>query len=313
MPIDQKSLSDFKKTLDRFAQKLKRDVEMIGREQMKLMCRDAMTFTPPMPAGGGRGLSSAAHKAGMNKLANDVRRIFVPQDEPIRGRTVFLRKVISAVRTNNAQAFYEIHQNVTPGNIKALSPVMQKIMEDTDWHRAQLKAKNYLNKSVVRENLKESNQFAGNLRQIHDQAKGAVGGRWPKNAKYKGAQYLVHSTLFLNAYIAERQFKVGRVKAGWATAQALVPNPVGRNGQAYNRGVYDAPWVDANRSAMGQFSGISTGGRVSMTVANLIGNINGVADEANTVNIVYGNRVKQMEAAINKHIKPTIDDANRGK
>lgn len=299
--------------MDAFASEMKSDVEMTGREQMKLICRDAMTFTPPMPKGGGRGLTSAAHKAGMNKLANDVRRIFVAQDEPVRGRTVFLRKVISAVRGNNSQAFYELHQDVTESKVRSLSPVMRKIMEDTNWRRAQAKAKNYLNKTVVRENLKESNDFTIDLKKIHDLAKGGVGGRWPKNAKYNGPLYLTTSTLFLNAYIAERQFRVGRVKAGWATAQALIPNPVSKSGKPYNRGVYDAPWVDANRSSMGQFSGSSSPGKVSMSVTNLIGNINGVADEAGTVNIVYGNRVKQMQTAIEDRVRRNAERANRNK
>jgi hypothetical protein len=313
VPIEPKSLADFNATMVQFSKEIGGDVEMIAREQMHLMCRDAMTFTPPMPKGGGRGLTAAAHKAGMNKLANDVRRIFVAQDEPVRGRTVFLRKVISAVRTNNSQAFYEIHQDVTPGKVKALSPVMQKIMEDTNWRRAQAKAKNYLNKSVVRENLKESNQFTVDLRKLHDQAKGAVGGRWPKNAKYKGPQYLVPNTIFLNAYIAERQFKVGRVKAGWSAAKMLIPQPVNKRGNPYNRGVYEAPWVDANRAGMGTFNASRSGQSVSMTIANMIGNINNVADEAQTENIVYGNRVKQMAAAIQSRIEKTAAAANRKK
>ena len=311
--IDPKSFAEFSATMKEFAKEVGGDVEMIAREQMHLMCRDAMTFTPPMPKGGGRGLSSAAHKAGMNKLGNDVRRIFVAQDEPIRGRTVFLRKVISAIKGNNTSAFFQLHQDVTESKIRSLSPVMRKIMEDANWKRAQEKAKNYLNKSVMREALKDSNNFTGDLRPIHDKAKGAVGGRWPKNNKYKGPQYLVPNTLFLNAYIAERQFKVGRVKAGWAAAKLLIPQPVNKRGNPYNRGVYDAPWVDANRSGMGSFDFSKSGQSVSMTIANQIGNINGVADEAGTENIVYGNRVKQLNAAIQSRIEKVAAAANRGK
>ena len=313
MPIEPKSLADFNATMLQFAKEVGGDVENIAREQMHLICRDAMTFTPPMPKGGGRGLSDAAHKAGMNKLANDVRRIFVAQDEPIRGRPVFLRKIISAVRNRDTSSFFQLHQDVTESRIKALSPVMRKIMEDTNWQRAQAKARNYLNKTVVRENLKDSNQFTADLRPIHDKAKGSVGGRWPKDSKYRGQQYLVPSTLFLNAYIAERQFKVGRVKAGWATAKQLIPMPVNKRGNPYERGVYEAPWVDVNRSSVGQFSANRTGQSVSMTVSNMIGNVNNVASDANTENIVYGNRVKQLGAAIQSRIEKTAAAANRGK
>jgi hypothetical protein len=312
--IDPKSALDFTMALDEFTKQVGGDLEMIGREQMRLMCRDALTFTPPMPKGGGRGLSSAAHKAGKNKLGNDVRRIFIAQDDPVRGRPVFLKKVISAVRTNNSQAFYELHQDVTESRIKALSPVMRKIMEDTNWRRAQEKAKNYLNKTVVRENLRASNNFTKDLRPIHDQAKGAVGGRWPKNNKYRGPQYLVDTTSALNAYIADRQLKVGRVKAGWAALLRQVPKPVDKKGKSRNFGAYDAPWVDANiRSAQGIFSQSITKGRVSMTIQNLIGNINNVAKDAGTENIVYGNRVRQIKDTVQGRLRDAIERANRNK
>lgn len=313
-PIEPKSLLDFTMMLDEFTKGVQGDLEQIGREQIRLMCRDAMTFTPPMPKGGGRGLIDAARRAGANKLGNDVRRIFIAQDDPVRGRPVFLRKVISAVRTQNSQAFYELHQDVTESRVKALSPVMRKIMEDSDWRRAEQKAKNYLNKAAVRENLRASNNFTRNLRPIHDQAKGAVGGRWPKSNKYKGPQYLVDTTAALNAYIQDRQQKVGRVKAGWAAALRQVPKPVDSKGREKNSGVYNAPWVDANmRSAQGIFSQSISPSRASMTVQNLIGNINDVAQGANTENIVYGNRVRQMAASLKDYRDKRVDKANRKK
>lgn len=313
-PIEPRSLTDFTLVLDKFAAAVGSTLEMAGREQIRLMCRDAMNFTPPMPKGGGRGLTDAARRAGANKLGNDVRRIFIAQDDPVRGRPVFLRKVISAIRNRDQQSFYELHSDVTESKIKALSPVMRKIMEDTNWKRAQEKAKNYLNKSVVRENLRASKNFTKDLRPIHDQAKGAVGGRWPKNNRYRGPQYLVDSTSALNAYILDRQHKVGRVKSGWAALLRQVPKPVNRKGAEKNYGAYDAPWVDANiRSAQGVFSQSITKSRVSMTIQNLIGNINNVAKEANTENIVYGNRVRQMRSAVLTRLGVDIDEANKGK
>ena len=313
-PIEPKTLADFVATLDEFTKGVQGDLEMIGREQIRLMCRDAMTFTPPMPKGGGRGLIDAARRAGANKLGNDVKRIFIAQDDPVRGRPVFLRKIINAVRTRDTSAFFQLHQDVTESKIKALSPVMRKIMEDANWERAQAKARNYLNKTVVRENLRASKNFTRDLRPIHDQAKGAVGGRWPKNNKYKGPQYLVDTTSALNAYIQERQLKVGRVKAGWASAMRQVPRSMNKKGKELNSGVYNAPWVDANiRSAQGIFSQSVTKNRVSMTIQNLIGNINNVAKGANTENIVYGNRVRQLNATVQSRLRDAIERANRRK
>jgi hypothetical protein len=314
-PIDPASLADFNATLRHFVEELKLDMEMVTRQQIRLMCRDAMTFTPPMPKGGGRGLSVAAHKAGMNKLGNDVRRIFVPADSPKRGMPVLLRQIINSVRGNDQEGFRAIYDHKsTLAKVRNLSPVMRKIMEDSSYTRAFAKAQNYLAKANIFGQVRGNAGFTDNLRSIHDQYKGAVNGRWPKGARLGGPQYMVETTQQLEAYIAERQYKVGRVKAGWAAVMQQVPKPVTKKGVERNYGTYNAPWVDNNkRSAQGVFSASRSPGFVSMTVMNLIGNINNVAGEAGTENIVYGNRVKQMRTAVQEYFYPTIKKANSRK
>ena len=281
MPIDPKSKADFDAAITDFAKQVKVDRDIIANEQMRLMLKDAMTFTPPMPKGGGRGLSSAAHKAGMNKLGNDVRRIFIPEDALAKGRKVFLRQIINAVKGNDTQTFFELHRDVTESRINSLSPVMRKIMEDTDWQRAQAKAKNYLAKANIFGRITPVAGVTTNPRAIHDKYKNAVGGRWKRNQPLGGPQYFIPTTDMLEAYIAERQMKVGRVKAGWASALQLVPPLVTSKGKSRNYGAYNAPWVDANRSAMGRFTMSKTPERITMEATNLIGNINNVASEAN--------------------------------
>jgi len=312
--IDPASLADFNATLRHFAEEVKGDMEMVTREQIRLMCRDAMTFTPPMPKGGGRGLSVAAHKAGMNKLGNDVRRIFIPEDAPVKGRTVFLRQIINAIKGNDTQTFFQLHQNVTESRINSLSPVMRKIMDDTDWQRSQAKAKNYLAKANIFGRVAPVAGVTKDPRPIHDKYKNAVNGRWKRNQPIGGPQYYIDSTAALNAYIAQRQTKVGRVKAGWAYNLRQIPKSVDGKGKEKNFGVYNAPWVDSNiRSGTGVFSQSVTPKRVSMTVQNMIGNINNVATEANTENIVYGNRVRQMGDTVQGRLRDRIERANRKK
>ena len=312
--IEPKSKADFDAAISEFAKQVKVDRDIIANEQMRLMLRDAMTFTPPMPKGGGKGLTVKAHKAGMNKLGNDISRIFVPSDKPNKGMPVILRQVINAVRSNNQEGFRAIYdQRSTLSKIGKLSPVMRKIMQDTSYTRAFAKAQNYLSKANIFGQVRPVAGPTNDLRGIHDRYKGKVGGRWPKNAPIGGPQYFVPTEQQLMAYIAERQAKVGRVKAGWATAMQLVPRLINSKGKARNVGVYDAPWVDANRSAMGQFSMSKTQKSVFMEATNLIGNINNVAGEAGTENIVYGNRVKQMRTAVQEYFYPTIKKANRRK
>lgn len=309
--IEPKSLADFQKSISAFAQEVKGDVKMIALEQIRLMCRDAMTFTPPMPAGGGRGLTKAAYKAGAGKLAKDVKRIFVAQDDTAKSKNVLLRQVINAVKGNDRQTFFELSTGLNQSKVRGLSPVMRKIMEDTDWERAYKKAQNYLSKANINGTYRPMAGMATDLRSIHDKYKGKVGGRWPKNAPIGGPQYFVQSMTDLQAYIATRQLKVGHVKAGWATCLQQLPLPMRKNGKPFNFGAYDAPWVDRNKAGLGYTYFGNRGSSVSAIATNFIGNINKVSDEAGTVNIVYGNRVKQLDATVSARIRDAVARANR--
>jgi hypothetical protein len=313
-PIDPKSKADFDAAIDQFAKDVRVDVSIITNEQMRLMLRDAMTFTPPMPAGGGRGLSVAAWKAGKNKLGSDVRRIFIPQDQPRRGMPVLLRQVINMVKGNDRQGYLALSQNINQQMVKGMSPIMRKILEDTDWQRSFKKAQNYLSKANIFGNIKAIAGMTSDLEGIHNSYKAKVNGRWPKKAPIGGPQYMVSSALQLEAYITTRQLKVGRVKAGYAAALRLIPPLISSKGKARNYGAYDAPWVDTNRSAMGQFSMSQTATGTTMTATNMIGNINNVATDAGTENIVYGNRVKQITnnpLSIKARLAETVERANR--
>jgi hypothetical protein len=312
--IDPKSRVDFDAAIAQFAKDVEVERDIITNEQMRLMLRDAMTFTPPMPKGGGRGLSVAAHKAGMGKLAKDVRRIFIPMDQGVKSKGVFLRQVINAVQGTgpSGRSWMDfIALQPTEKNIKGLSPVMRKIMQDSDTRRAFAKAQNYLNKARADGSMRPIEGPTNDLGGIHDKYKAKVGGRWPKNAPVGGPQYMVKTLLELQAYIAKRQLKVGYTKAAWAAALRLIPPLISSKGNARNLGVYDAPWVDRNMTSMGQFSMSQTPTGTSMTATNLIGNINNVATDAGMENLVYGNRVKQIQATLPGRLRDATARANR--
>jgi len=314
--IVPKSKADFDAAITEFANTVNVDRKIIANEQMRLMLRDAMIFTPPMLKGGGQGLSPKAETAGKRKLESDVKRIFIPMDQGVRSKGVFLQQVINAVHGTgpSGRSWMDfIALQPTEKNIKGLSPVMRKIMQDSDTRRAFAKAQNYLSKARADGSIRPILGPTNDLKDIHDKYKAKVGGRWKKNAPVGGPQYMVGTALYLQAYIAERQMKVGRVKAGWASAMRMIPRLISRKGNARNVGVYNAPWVDRNRSADGFFTMTETGSTVSMTATNLIGNINNVATEANMVNLVYGNRVKQIQATLPGRLRDATDRANRKK
>ena len=304
-PIKPASRAEFQAAMKKFAEDAKAELVDIEREQARLMLRDAMTFSAPMPKGGGQGLSISAHKAGKNKLGNDVRRIFIPQDSPTKGKPVLLRQIINAVKGDDRQTFLAISQTITPAKIAGLSPIMRKIMDDTDWQRSMAKAKNYLSKANIFGSYRPVAGLTNDLRGIHDSYKRKVGGRWPKNAPIGGPQYFVNSENLLMAYIAERQNKVGWIKAGYADALSKVPNT------SRNYGAYDAPWVDANKAGYGTYSSMQTQGKVMTIIGNNIGNINGVADQCDVKNIVYGNRVANLQKTLQARADKLVKRANR--
>lgn len=312
--IKPASRAEFKAAMEAFATEVKADLEMVTREQGRLLMRDAMTFSPPMPKGGGRGLSVGAQKAGKNKLGNDVRRIFIPMDSPQKALPVVMRQVINSVRANDQESFRAIYDKVDVAKLGRMSPVMRKILQDTSYTRAFGKAKNYLNKATIFGQMSKIEGPTTNLRGIHDKYKGAVGGRWPKNAPVGGPQYFVDSMASLEAYIANRQAKVGYVKAGYADALAKIPMPVSKKGVARNFGAYDATWVDVNKAGFGSYSITKTKNSFSAVVANNIGNINNVADASDVKNVVYGNRVQNLNSAVRDRLDAAIERANkRGK
>jgi hypothetical protein len=313
-PIKPASRDEFRLAMKKFAEDANAELEMIEREQARLMLRDAMTFSAPMPKGGGQGLSKTAWNAGKGKLAKDVRRIFIPMDEPVRAKGVFLRQVINAVQGTgpSGRSWMDfINLQPTESKISGLSPVMRKIMQDTDTRRAFAKAKNYLNKARADGKMRPVEGLTNDFRAIHDRYKGKVGGRWPKNAPLGGPQYMVSTTNALNAYIADRQNKVGWVKAGYADALAKVPNTLTKSGLERNYGAYDAAWVDANKAGYGTYAVMKSLGKVMAVIGNNIGNVNGVADSSDVKNIVYGNRVANLQITLQARRDKLVARANK--
>lgn len=316
-PIKPASREEFRLAMKKFAEDAGVELEMIEREQARLMLRDAMTFSPPMPEGGGQGLGKAAWTAGKRKLASDVQRIFIPQDSPTRGKSVFLRQVVNAVKLGNGAAggfgaeWLEVYTSQTASKVRSLSPVLQKIMNDTDHHRAFRKAQNYLNKANIHGTYRPIAGVTSQPRPIHDQYKNAVNGRWKPGQPIGGPQYYIESTAALNAYIASRQTKVGWVKAGYADALAKVPNTFDKNGSGRNYGAYDAPWVDANKAGYGTYAVTKSLGKVMSVIGNNIGNMGGVADTSDVRNIVYGNRVANLQITLQRRRDKLVERANR--
>lgn len=304
--IPRKSLSEFNAMLTRVATEIGMDAQSMVAKQAMLICADMATFTPGMPKGGGRGLSKYAKAAGEGAVAGDIRKIFIA----IGDRNVSTQKAIVfqnlayATQTNN-QAFFD--KIIKKSRIETLriSPIMTKILNDQNYDRAFLKAKNYLNRVPVSQN-EYGVEYAKDLRSHHNRVKAKFGGRIGRYQRIGEPLLMVESKQELDAYIMERQAAVGRTKAGWLRALNMIPKPLRANVASGNFGakLRNAEWI-ARHGGSGQATASYTDRNAQVTIKNFMGNINDIAVKADTMALALGNRVKQMEADLNEYIART--------
>ena len=304
--LDQTSVNKFIATLQRFAAKTGQSMRDASLEQAALICQDAATFTPPMPKGGGRGLSKAAQTAGDNAVAGDIRKIFVAaNDRNSNSASALLTNQLAyATKSNDLSLFNKIIGGGKLEALKGLSPIMRKIANDQDYARAFAKAKNYFNTTNPVQ-TEYGQGFVGELRAPHNRIKGKFGGRIGKNVRPTKIKLLVESKGDLSAYIKERQAMVGMVKSGWASALRSLPKPV-INGVPKNFGVdlLNVAWI--NRHAVRGTSNLVVDSQVKsleLTVTNSLGNVNNIGVDASVIPLVIVNRRKQMGLRMRKHLK----------
>ena len=304
--IPRKSLADFQATLDRVAKEIGMDAQSAATKQAMLLCQDLATFTPPMAAGGGQGLSNAAKKAGEGAVAGDIRKIFVAVgDRNINSqKAIVFQSLAHAAQTNNRAGFDKIIKKSRIETLR-ISPIMTKILNDQNYDRAFLKAKNYLNRVPIAAN-EYGFDYARDLRSHHDRVKARFGGRIKRGQKIGVPRLLVESKQELDEYIRERQKAVGRSKAGWLRALTMLKPPMQSNVASGRFGarLRDTMWV-ARHGGLGTATQTYTVKEVFIQIKNLLGNVNYIADEAATLTLALGNRDKMMQQDLEKFIART--------
>lgn len=313
--IEPKSLAEFVEACRQFAAGMKITMRDAVLEQAMLACQDAAKFTPPMPIGGGKGLSAGAKRAGLSAVAGDVSKIFVAaNDSTARGVVgLAVNQIAYAVKTGDFGTFNRIIDGGQLNGAFKEKNIMAKIIADTDRQRAFAKAKNFLNRASPVKNEYGVQAYVVNLRNIHDQVKGKFGGRIKKGQKAVAAKMLVQDKSVLREYIETRQRMVGAIKSGWAKALFSLPSPKDNNGQQGEPGaeLRKAAWITLHTSVAGNNKTSFSDKMCEVSVTNTLGNINNIADEAGTLGLVYGNRVKQMPAMVRYRMRKPINKFNK--
>ena len=311
--ISPKSQAEFVAALRQFAANTGQTMRDAALEQAALACQDAATFTPPLPKGGGRGLSKAAQTAGDNAVAGDIRKLFVAaNDRNSNSASALLgNQLAHATKANDIGLFNKIIGKGTLQALKGLSPIMRKIANDQDYTRAFAKAKNYFNTTnPIQTDYGQG--FVNELRPPHNRIKGKFGGRIGKSTRPVKIKMLVESKSDLDQYIRDRQQMVGMIKSGWASALRSLPKPV-INGIPKDFGVdlLKVAWINRHTQTRGTNSLTANEKVVELSVTNMMGNVNNIGVDASVLPLVYANRIKQMRARFDKHMNATIQRANR--
>ncbi len=311
--ISPKSQAEFIAALRQFAANTGQTMRDAALEQAALACQDAATFTPPLPKGGGRGLSKAAQVAGDNAVAGDIKKMFVAANDRSSNSAAALltNQLAYATKTNDIGLFNKVIGKGSLQALKNLPPIMRKIANDRDYDRAFKKAKNYFN--TTNPVMTDYGQgFVQELRPPHNRIKGKFGGRIGKSVRPVKLKMLVESKSDLDQYIRDRQAMVGMIKAGWASALRSLPKPV-INGVPKDFGVQllKVAWINRHNQVRGTNTLTANEKVVELSVTNTQGNVNGIATDADVLGLVYANRVKQMKARFERHMNSTIQRANR--
>ena len=311
--ISPASQAQFIAALRQFAANTGQTMRDAALEQAALACQDAATFTPPLPKGGGRGLSKAAEVAGNNAVAGDIKKMFVAANDRSSNSAaaILTNQLAYATKTNDVGLFNKVIGKGSLQALKNLPPIMRKIANDRDYDRAFKKAKNYFN--TTNPVMTDYGQgFVQELRPPHNRIKGKFGGRIGKSVRPVKLKMLVESKSDLDQYIRDRQAMVGMIKAGWASALRSLPKPV-INGVPKDFGVQllKVAWINRHNQVRGTNSLTATEKVVELSVTNTQGNVNGIATDADVLGLVYANRVKQMKARFERHMNSTIQRANR--
>jgi hypothetical protein len=322
--IEPKSYADFMAAIQKYASRSKQTLRDATLEQAALACHDAAMFTPPLAKGGGKGLSAAAETAGKQAVDRDVGKVVAPLTGGTRKtqQARLIKRLGSLALNDNASLFWKVAakgSSVLNGN-----PFLARVLSDryngfgTVWGFKKLR--NYFNKIGTKVSGELNQAYLQDVSQINNVYRPIyrkTGGRLWKNGRNVSGltsmnKFIVENKEDIALFVAKRQESVGAIKSGWAMALKALPKPM-INGVAKDFGVdlLNAAWITKHNSVAGVTRCQIDDNYVEVLIRNTNGNINGIADQANVLGLVYGNRVKQMPGRIRRLLQKDIDNFNK--
>jgi hypothetical protein len=322
--IEPKSLEQFIAAIQKFAARSKQTMRDATLEQAAMACRDAATFTPPLAKGGGKGLEPSAKKAGERAIDRDVGKVVTSLTGGTKKtqQARLIKRLGSLALNDNPALFWKVAakgSSVLNGN-----PFLAKVLSDryngfgTVWGFKKLR--NYFNRigtkvsneATTQSYLQSPGEINGKFKPVYNRTGGRL---WKNGRNVSGidwmSKYVAENKGDIDTYVAQRQESVGAIKSGWAAALRSLPKPV-INGVPKDFGVdlLKAVWITRHRSVSGNNTSSFTDKSADVSITNTLGNINGIADQAGVLGLVYGNRVKQMPKRLRFLLQHDINKFN---
>jgi hypothetical protein len=284
-------------------------MEYASLREAALMCRDAITFTPPFALGGGKGETKQAELIGKAAVARDLNTLFVAVNDKKRSAAaIHLSNMASAARMRRMSDFIIAQKAARDSGISFDSNIVNKIVRDADETRAYQKATNYFNTSQVSPNSKP----VDNLEPIHQRFKYVNRRGKTRIVKYQGdyhGRFLVTSKSILNQYIKSQQQMVGKLKSGWWNTLMALPKP-------QKKGVDQNYGRKGVASYVKRFSGNaivyanSTPTKVNILFGNAIGDNDNKASSNNVKGLMYSAAILRMQRDLQQFISRDISKFN---
>lgn len=270
-------------------------------------CYEFMRYTPPMPKGGGQGLSKNAKLAGEGAVAADIVSLFTTNNDPSTAFAFMVEAVQqgdqSRFRKYHALAKSSIRQNADGSyrDKKGRDPrgIFLQILLDDNLDRAFRKFKNRFAGSVV-----NTPQQTSDLKGVHRNVLRKYHGNIRKNGGPGGEVYAVDQQA-LERFIKARQKMVGYVKAGWANTLFNLPPEKQQDGVQYASRNKIPAWIKrhtSNGQGFHRFTGDQATGNFNLTIGNNVGDNDGVATSARTIDYVLQVRANKLDKEVMRRL-----------
>ncbi|CAB4147583.1 hypothetical protein UFOVP510_37 [uncultured Caudovirales phage] len=259
------------------------DLEKMLKEEVALLGRALMLWTPPFAPGGGKGLSLSAYKATKNRILRETNLVFKP---------MWQIPSIEIAKKDRFDIFQQVRKEKVRYRNKvggAQSQMMQSFYRDKDPLKGFLRMQQMFKHKAITGNTLERRTIGA--------ATYGLRGNFRTMGRIKSGQrkvvYYVSNYDSIKEAGAPALERIGRMKAGWNQAVISITG----------KGVADAPaWVTRHSGTGSGSNRLTDLYNPQAVLKNSLGNTFDLANKFNTVQRAFDLREKNLKAKIKSYL-----------